>query len=53
MTVIQKNEYVHKLNLVKVSDSDYDVKKLANERPLYTVMTNGKIYSGLSLVKFF
>ena len=25
-------------NLVKVSDSDYDVKKLANERPVYTVI---------------
>ena len=28
------------MNLVKVSDSDYeyDVKKLANERPVYTVI---------------
>ena len=25
-------------NLVKVSDSDYDVKKIANERPVYTVI---------------
>ena len=26
------------LNLVKVSDSDCDVKKIANERPVYTVI---------------
>ena len=25
-------------NLVKVSDSDYDVKKLANESPVYNVI---------------
>ena len=25
-------------NLVKVSDSDYDVNKIANERPVYTVL---------------
>ena len=25
-------------NLVKVSDSDYDVNKIANERPVYTVI---------------
>ena len=25
-------------NLVKVSGSDYDVKKLPNERPVYTVI---------------
>ena len=28
----------HIKNKVKVSDSDYDVKKLANERPVYTVI---------------
>ena len=25
------------MKLVKVADSDYDVKKLTNERPVYTV----------------
>ena len=26
------------MNVVKMSDSDYRVKKLANEKPLYTVI---------------
>ena len=29
-----KKKYINSLNLVKVSDKDYDEKKLANERPL-------------------
>ena len=36
-----------------MSDSDYDFKKLANERPVYNVIDQyGKIYSDLSLVIF-
>ena len=40
------------MNLVKVSDSDYDVKKPM--RGQYALLlTNGKIYPGLSLANFF
>ena len=28
----------HCTNLVEVSDSDYDLKKFANERPVYNVI---------------
>ena len=30
--------WLFKVNLVKVSDSDYNIKNFANERPVYTVI---------------
>ena len=37
-TIFNVFSFDDSMNLVKVSDSDYDVKKLANERPVYTVI---------------
>ena len=50
--VRHKQIYFKAKNLVKVSDSDYDVKKLANKSQYTLLLTNGKIYSGLSLANF-
>ena len=34
--LMNKNDNIHKL--VKEADSDYDAKKITNERPVYTVI---------------